>query len=252
MSQAGKRVALVTGAGNGIGRASALAFASRGDAVVVADFDQRAGHETVRQILAAGGEASFVEVDVRSAASIRAMIAATVERHGRLDWAHNNAGIEGRTSGIVSCEEPDWDEVIAVDLKSVWLCMKHEIPAMLANGGGAIVNTSSMAGLAGMGSTPAYVAAKHGVVGLSKMAALEYARQGIRVNAVCPAMIRTAMMERFCAENPGYEDKLSEMHPIGRVGEAREVADAVTWLCSPASSFVTGHAMPIDGGSFAR
>lgn len=244
------KVALVTGAGSGIGRASALAFAGAGAKVAVADVMVEGGHETLSMIRNAGGEAIFVKTDVSKAAEVVALVEAVISTYGRLDCAHNNAGIEGRVSTVVGCDEDDWDRVVSIDLKGVWLCMKYEIPRMSVNGG-AIVNTSSVAGLVGVGSNPAYTASKHGVAGLTKHAALECAKTGIRVNAVCPSAIRTPMIERSIASGHITEERLGS-GPLGRPGTAEEVAAAVLWLCSPHASFITGHVMPVDGGMLAR
>jgi NAD(P)-dependent dehydrogenase (short-subunit alcohol dehydrogenase family) len=246
------RVALVTGAGSGIGRASALAFARAGARVVVADVASSAGEETVRLIAAEGGKARFVHADVSQAAEVEALLRETVAVFGRLDLAHNNAGIESERAATHACSEENWDRTLAVNLKGVWLCMKHEIPEMLRQGGGAIVNSASVAGLVGLVELPAYVASKHGIVGLTRTAALEYAQQGIRVNAVCPGVIRTPMVERFAAANPRAQAELSAVEPIGRIGEPEEVAEAVVWLCSEAASFITGACLPVDGGWVAR
>lgn len=245
------KVALITGGGSGIGRATALAFVREGAKVVVADVVEEGGQETVRLVQAAGGEASFRACDVSDARQVESLIGQVVETHGRLDCAFNNAGIEGAAVRTADYTEADWDRVIAVDLKGVWLCMKHEIQQMLSQGGGAIVNTASAAGLVGSHGMPAYSAAKHGVVGLTKVAALEYARQGIRVNAVCPGVIQTPMVERLIAGHPRLEARLIGGEPIGRAGRPEEIAEAVVWLCSDAASFVTGHPMAVDGGFVA-
>ncbi|PON18712.1 short chain dehydrogenase [Candidatus Entotheonella serta] len=251
-SVAGK-VVLVTGAGSGIGRATALACAREGAQVVVADRVVEAGQETVAMVQQAGGEARFVEVDVTQTASVKAMIAAAVAAYGRIDCAHNNAGIEGVFATTADYPEEDWDRVMAVNLKGVWLCMRAEIPQMLQQGGGAIVNTASLAGLVGAKRMPAYVASKHGVAGLTKTAALEYAKSGIRVNAVCPGVIHTLMVDRmFLSRRPELEGRLAEAEPVGRLGKPEEVAEAVVWLCSDAASFVTGHTMTVDGGMYAQ
>lgn len=251
-SVAGK-VVLVTGAGSGIGRATALACAREGAQVVVADRVVEAGQETVAMVQQAGGEARFVEVDVTQTASVEAMIAAAVAAYGRIDCAHNNAGIEGVFATTADYPEEDWDRVMAVNLKGVWLCMRAEIPQMLQQGGGAIVNTASLAGLVGAKRMPAYVASKHGVAGLTKTAALEYAKSGIRVNAVCPGVIHTSMVDRmFLNRRPELEGRLAKAEPVGRLGKPEEVAEAVVWLCSDAASFVTGHTMTVDGGMSAQ
>jgi NAD(P)-dependent dehydrogenase (short-subunit alcohol dehydrogenase family) len=247
------KAALVTGAGSGIGRATALACAREGAKIVVADRVVEGGEETVSMIKSAGGEATFVPVNVTQAAEVKAMVAAAVSAYGRIDCAHNNAGIEGVFATTADYPEEEWDRVMAVNLKGVWLCMKYEIPQMVQQGGGAIVNTASLAGLVGAKRMPAYVASKHGVAGLTKTAALEYAKSGIRVNAVCPGIIHTSMVDRmFLNRRPDLEDRLAAVEPMGRLGKPEEVAEAVVWLCSDAASFVTGHTMTIDGGIYAE
>lgn len=247
------KVALVTGGGSGIGRASALALAREGARVVVADVAVTGGQETVALITQAGGNATFVPTDVAQASAVEALIATTVATYGRLDCAHNNAGIEGVFATTAEYPEDTWDRVMAINLKGVWLCMKYELPQMLRQGQGAIVNTASIAGLVGASHMPAYVASKHGVAGLTKTAALEYAKAGIRVNAVCPGIIRTPMVERFFVQrSPHAETRLSAVEPVGRLGTPEEVAEAVVWLCSEAASFVTGHTMTVDGGLVAQ
>jgi NAD(P)-dependent dehydrogenase (short-subunit alcohol dehydrogenase family) len=245
------KVALVTGGGSGIGRAAALAFAREGARVAVADVVVDGGEETCRQITAAGGEAIFVPADVSEAAAVEAMVRSTVERYGRLDCALNNAGIGGGLASIIDCEEEAWDRVIAVNLKGVWLCMKYEIPQMLSQRRGAIVNTASVAGLIGSRGFGAYGASKHGVVGLTKIAALEFASAGIRVNAICPGWIRTPMVQPLLDRDPGFEGQISTANPSGRIGRPEEIAETVLWLCSDAASYVTGHAMVADGGLMA-
>lgn len=249
------KVALVTGAGSGIGRATAQAFAREGAAVVVADVADEAAAETVALITADGGTASAVHADVSDPAQAEAMVAAAVSRYGGLDIAHNNAGIEGASASIVDYPIESWQHVIAINLSSVFYGLKHEIPAMLARGGGAIVNTASILGLVGFANAAAYTAAKHGVVGLTKVAALEVSGSGIRVNAVCPGFIETPMiMERGLAAgtNRGAYDQIAALHPAGRLGKAEEVAELVVWLASPAASFVTGGAYTVDGAYTAR
>jgi NAD(P)-dependent dehydrogenase (short-subunit alcohol dehydrogenase family) len=246
------KIALVTGAGSGIGRATALVFAREGAKVVVADVVVDGGEETVRQIKAAGGEAIFTKADMAKAAEVEAMVQKAVATYGRLDCAHNNAGIEGATGRTADYREEDWDRVISINLTGVWFCMKYEIAQMLKQGGGAIVNTASDAGLLGVPQMPAYVASKHGVVGLTKTAALEYAKSGIRVNAVCPGVIKTPMVERITGQRAGRAERMAAAEPVGRMGKPEEIAEAVVWLCSEAASFVTGLPMPVDGGIAAQ
>ncbi len=244
------KVALVTGGSSGIGRASALAFAGRGARVVIGDVAVAGAEETANMIRKLGGEAIAVGCDVSKAQEVQALIEHTVKAYGRLDFAFNNAGIGGDLfTPIANYNEEVFDKVIAINLRGVWLCVKYEIRQMLKQGSGAIVNMSSSAGL--MGSTvagAAYSASKHGVLGLTKTVALEYARQGIRVNAVCPSMIRTPMGDDLLRDDPSRETQLVARLPMGRWGTSEEVAESVIWLCSDASSFVTGHAISVDGG----
>ena len=245
-------VALVTGGSSGIGRAAALAFAREGARVVVASRRVDQSQETVRLIEAAGGEAFFVQADMKKPAEIAALVARAVERFGRLDYAFNNAGIEGDPFvPVAELSQATWDDVIAVNLTGVFLCMKHEIPHLLKTGG-AIVNMASVAGLIGGRVGGAYFASKHGVVGLTRAAAIEYAAQGIRINAVAPAVIRTDMTERAFFHDEALGAQVTAMHPMGRVGQPEEVAEAVIWLCSRRASFTTGHVLPIDGGRLVR
>jgi NAD(P)-dependent dehydrogenase (short-subunit alcohol dehydrogenase family) len=240
------RVALVTGGSSGIGRATAFKFAAEGAKVVVADVNVKGGEETVRLIKEAGGTAIFVKTDVARADEVEALVSKAVAVYGRLDCAFNNAGIsiEGRAHEV---SEEEWDRLMGVNLKGVWLCMKHELIQMLEQGHGAIVNTSSIWGLVGAtGETP-YVASKHGVSGLTKAAALDYAPEGIRVNEVCPGYIETPMTAGTLSD-PAARDRIIARQPFGRVGGPEEVAEAVVWLCSDAASFVTGHSMVVDGG----
>ena len=251
------KVALVTGAGSGIGQASAVAFAREGAKVVVADVVAEGGEKTVRSIRDAGGDAMFVQTDVSKAGEVEGLVNRTVETYGRLDCAHNNAGIQlefegGKARLTAEGIEDHWDRMFDVNLKGIWLCMRYEIPQMLKQQSGTIVNTSSTAGLIGMTGEAAYVASKHGVVGLTKTAALEYARAGVRINAVCPGVIRTPMMESILGDDPELEAQLIEqLEPIGRMGRPEEIAEAVVWLCSDLASFVTGHIMAVDGGLVA-
>jgi NAD(P)-dependent dehydrogenase (short-subunit alcohol dehydrogenase family) len=241
------QIALVTGAGSGIGRACAEAFARSGAGVVVSDADERSGTETASAIREAGGNAVFIPADVSRATDVRLLIENTLSAFGRLDIAHNNAGISSPAVPMADVDEQDFDRVIAVNLKSVWLCMKHEIPVMLRVGGGAIVNTCSALGLVGSALGTAYVAAKHGVAGLTKTAALEYSPHGIRVNAVCPGIIRTQLLKSALSA-PESERQLLALHPIGRLGEPQDVVGAVLWLASAAAGFVTGTLLTVDGG----
>lgn len=248
------KTALVTGGGSGIGRAASVAYANEGARVVVADVNVEGGEETVQQIKEAGGEAILVHADVSRPEDTEAMVAQAVEAFGSLDCAFNNAGISGGRDRLLTADylEDDWDRVISINLKGVWLCMKAEIPQMLKQGGGAIVNTASIAGLTGLQGTVAYVAAKHGVTGLTKATALEYANAGIRVNAVCPGYIHTPLVQGVFDNNEGFEERVASRHPLGRLGEPSEIAQAVVWLSSDAASFVTGHNMPVDGGYMAQ
>ena len=246
------KVGLVTGGGSGIGRATALAFVRKGAKVVVADVAVNDGEETVRLIKENGGNAIFLKCDISKAAEVEAMVNKAVGTYGRLDYAFNNAGILGIMSAIVDYPEEIWNKVLSTNLTGAWLCMKYEIPQMLRQGGGAIVNTASVQGFNGGPGFSAYNASKHGVVGITKTAALEYAKAGIRVNAVCPGVIETSMNERIESEHPEMRSLLLGRHPVGRFGRPNEVAEAVVWLCSEAASFVTGHAMVVDGGFLAQ
>ena len=242
----GKTV-LITGAGNGIGRGTALAFAREGARLVLADIDGTAGEAVREEICAAGGEAFFVRTDVARGTEVQAMVAASVERYGRIDCAFNNAGIEEEHQRLADSDEAMYDRMMGINVKGVWLCMKYQIAQMLGQGGGVIVNTASVAGLIGAPKHAIYAASKHAVVGLTKSAAAEYGKRGIRVNSVCPGVIRTPMLERALRREPDWEQTLLRMHPIGRLGEVDDVAQAVLWLCSDASAFVTGHQLAVDG-----
>ena len=246
------KVALITGAANGIGRATAIAAAREGAKVLVVDAVP-AGEDTVKLIKEAGGEAAFHKCDVTRAAEVEATVAAAVKLFGRLDCAHNNAGIIGKSLHTAEDTEENFDRIIAVDLKGVWLCMKYEILQMLKQGArGAIVNTASAAGLVGSHGQPAYTAAKHGVIGLTKVAALEYARHDIRVNSVCPGVIDTAMVAEMVTGHPRLRDRLIAVEPIRRMGKPEEIGEAVVWLMSDYASFVTGASLPVDGAMTAQ
>jgi NAD(P)-dependent dehydrogenase (short-subunit alcohol dehydrogenase family) len=246
------KVAIVTGVASGIGRAAALIFAREGAKVVAADVTADQGEATVRMVKEAGGEATFVRCDIAKAADVEAMVAAAVKAYGRLDCAYNNAGIIGKIARTAEETEENFDRIIAIDLKGPWLCMKYEILQMLRQRrGGAIVNTASAAGLVASHGMPSYVAAKHGVVGLTKNAAIEYAKAAIRVNAVCPGVVDTPMTQGMIALHPRMASVTSVM-PLARNCRPEEIAEAAAWLCSDAASFVTGHAMAVDGGLTAH
>src|SRR3984957_11161033 len=246
------KVALITGGSSGIGRATALLFGREGAKVAVADYNAEGGEQTVKAIKDAGGVASFHAVDVASPQEVEGLIKKVVDTYGRLASPFNNAGIEGQMALTPDCTIENWNRVIAIDLTSVFLCMKYEIQQMLKNGGGSIVNTASVAGLQGLAAAPAYVAAKHGVAGLTKTAALEFAQKGIRVNAVCPGFIHTPMVDRVLDKGVFSEEQIFAAEPMHRMGKPEEIAEAVLWLCSDASSFVTGLPMPVDGGYVAQ
>jgi len=245
------KVAIVTGGTSGIGRDAAVLFASAGAKVAVAGRRETEGKETVERIRAAGGDAVFVKTDVSHAAEVEALVRKTVEKFGRLDIAFNNAGIEGNWAPLAEMPEENWDRTIDINLKGVWLCLKYEIQQMLRQGaGGAIVNMASIAGLMGSSGAGAYCASKHGIIGLTKTAALENARSGIRINSVCPAAVETPMAERLFGD-PGVEKYILGLHPIGRFGRPMEIAEAVVWMCSERASFMTGQALVLDGGFLA-
>lgn len=244
------KVAIVTGGASGIGKATALAFAKKGAKVIVVDWKENA--ETVDIIKKSGGEALFIKCDVSKLSDVKAMVEKTIATFGRLDYAFNNAGIEGKQGGTQDCSEENFDKTIGVNLKGIWLCMKYEIPEMIKQGKGVIVNCSSVAGLVGFAGLPAYVASKHGVIGLTKTSALECAKLGIRVNAVCPGVIQTPMIDRITGKDKEAIEQFTGLEPVGRFGQPEEIANAVIWMCSDGASFVTGHAMAVDGGFVAQ
>jgi NAD(P)-dependent dehydrogenase (short-subunit alcohol dehydrogenase family) len=251
LNQNGKfvgKVAFVTGAANGIGRATALAFAREGASVVAADIADQGNEETARMVEELGGRALAVRCDVTKAEDVKAALDKTIEAFGRLDVAFNNAGSEQPVTATADLTEHEWDRVVSINLRSVFLCMKYQIPLMLKHGGGTIVNTSSGAGVKGFAGQAAYSAAKHGVIGLTKAAALDYAKSGIRVNAVCPGIIDTPMMQRFTEGTSEGRERGIAQEPVGRMGTPEEIAEAVLWLCSDTTGFVIGHALVIDGG----
>lgn len=247
------KVALVTGAASGIGLATAKAFCREGYATMLADVDEAQGLLSVAECESEGLQCHFVRCDVSDEQDVERLVAATVERFGRLDAAFNNAGIEGAQAPTAVSEAANFDKVVAINMRGVWLCMRAQIRQMLAQtGGGSIVNCSSVAGLIGLPNISAYVASKHGVIGLTRSAALEYAREQIRVNAICPGAIETPMLERYMAGVPGGRQAMEETEPMGRIGSPEEIASAVIWLCSPGAAFTTGQAIAVDGGWTAK
>jgi NAD(P)-dependent dehydrogenase (short-subunit alcohol dehydrogenase family) len=247
------KVALITGAGSGLGAASALAFARKGASIVIADINIAGGEKTVQTIKEAGGQAIFVKADVGNEVEVKGLISRTIDTFGRLDYAHNNAGIEHPPAPLTELSEDAWERVLRVNLKGVWLCLKYEIPQMAKNGGGAIVNTSSVAGLHGTRQHGAYGVSKWGVISLTKTAALENAGAGVRVNAVCPgAMSGTAMWDYLVSFAPEMPDRVPATIPLGRTCKPEEIAQTVVWLCSDEAAYVTGHTMVVDGGSTIR
>lgn len=247
------KIIIVTGGSTGIGRAAALRCAAEGAKVVVADVNTVDAPATVEEIRRAGGTANFIRTDVANGAEVKAMVAETVRTYGRLDGAFNNAGIEGTFTNILKMSEDSFDRTIAVNLRGVWLCLKYQIEQIVSQGtGGSIVSTASVAGLIGTRGASAYCASKHGVVGLTKAVALEFARKRIRVNAVCPGVIRTAMVQRLMDEGGIEEAALRAQEPMDRLGEPREIGDTVAWLLSEEASFITGVALPVDGGYMAQ
>jgi NAD(P)-dependent dehydrogenase (short-subunit alcohol dehydrogenase family) len=246
------KVVVVTGASTGIGRATALAFAREGARVVAADVDDARGEALAVELRAMGGDALYRHCDIARADEVEALMAGAFEHFGRLDCAFNNAGIEGNPAPTADSTIENWDRTIGINLTGTYLCMRAEVPRMLASGGGVIVNNASVAGLVGFAGIPAYTASKHGVVGLTKTTALEYATAGIRVNAVCPGVIQTEMIDRFTAGDATARAALLDTEPVGRLGAPEEIAGAVLWLCSDQASFVTGQAIAVDGGFVAR
>jgi len=248
-----RKVALVTGAGSGIGRATAIAFARAGYTVVLADVGIAAGHAVLDEIKAAGAQAIFIRCDVTDPVDVADMVEQVVTQYGRLDAAFNNAGIEGDSVSTGECSQENWERVLAVNLTGVWLCIRNEVRQMLKqDSGGAIVNCASVAGLTGIAAMPAYVASKHGVVGLTKVAALDYAKDRIRVNAVCPGAIITPMLERVMGDGEEGKQSILANEPVGRLGTPPEIAETVLWLCGEGASFITGQAIAVDGGWTAR
>ena len=252
MTQFSGQVALVTGAASGIGRATALALALAGAAVVVSDITVTTGQETARLIVAGGGQATFIRTNVADEASVANLVRQTVDQYGRLDIAINNAGIAGRSGKVADYPVDDWHRVLAVNLNGVFYCMQHQIPPMLEQEGGVIVNTASIAGLRGYANGSAYSASKHGLIGLTKSAALEYAQNNIRINAVCPVFTRTPLFEQIFELRPDFEEKLVRNIPMRRYGQPEDIAEVIVWLCSSQAGFITGQAIPIDGGLMAR
>ena len=245
------QVALVTGAAAGIGRATALAFAEQGLKVVVVDLEEAGGAACADAIREAAGEAIFIRCDVTQDAQVKAMVQQAVATYGRIDYAFNNAGIEIEQGRLAEGSEAEFDAIMGVNVKGVWLCMKYQLPVMLAQGGGAIVNTASVAGLGAAPKMSIYCASKHAVIGLTKSAAIEYAKKKIRVNAVCPAVIDTDMFRRAYEADPRKAEFAAAMHPVGRIGKVEEIASAVLYLCSDGAAFTTGHALAVDGGATA-
>jgi NAD(P)-dependent dehydrogenase (short-subunit alcohol dehydrogenase family) len=247
-----QKVAIITGGSSGIGRATAVALAKDGVKIAIAARRAKEGEETVRLVNEAGSEGTFVKTDVANEDDVRSLVEKTVKTYGRLDYAFNNAGIEETMTPLVDQTSDIFDQIMNVNVKGVWLCMKHEIPEMIRTGGGAIVNMSSGAGVIGFPQMPIYISSKHAVLGLTKSAALEYAKSGIRINAVAPGGVETDMLKRAHEDNKQFVETLKPMHPIGRIGKPEEIANAVVWLLSDKASFVLGHTLLVDGGAVSR
>ncbi|MEQ1888657.1 MAG: SDR family oxidoreductase [Alphaproteobacteria bacterium] len=246
------KVVIITGAASGIGRATSQIFAREGARVIIADVNEKGGEETLSLINKQGHQGMFVKTDITVETDVKTLIERAINAHGRLDAAYNNAGVEGAQAFTADMPVNEFDKIISANLRGVYLCMKYEIQAMLKSGGGAIVNTASAAGLIGIPGMSAYCASKHGVIGLTKTAALEYAKLGIRVNCVCPGAIDTPMLARVTTADPEILGQLIASEPIGRMGKPSEIGEAAVWLCSDHASFVTGHAMAVDGGLVAQ
>ena len=252
MNEFQDKVAIVTGATSGIGRAAAIAYAREGAKVVVAGRRTKEGEETVRLVQAQGGEGIFVKTDVSKAVQVKELVERTLQKFGRLDIAFNNAGIEQVPLPFLEQDEETFDQVVDINAKGVWLCMKYEIPAMLKTGGGSIVNTASVFGVIGVPGNEIYIASKHAVIGLTKSAAVEFGKQGIRVNAILPGVVDSDMFQRFSGGNPEILAQWTAKHPIGRIGKPEDMAEAAIWLSSSKASFVTGHSLIVDGGYTAQ
>jgi len=247
-----EKVVLITGASSGIGRATALSFGTKGATVIVSDVNEKGGQETLGMLQEAGGQGIWIKCDVSQANDVSHLFDTILKSYDRLDYAFNNAGVEGEEANLAESTEDNWNKVININLKGVWLCMKHEIPIMQKQKQGAIVNCASIAGLVGFQGISTYVASKHGVIGLTKTAALEYAKSNVRINAVCPGVIHTPMVDRLTNNDPKALKDLIQGEPVGRMGKPEEIASAVLWLCSDGASFVTGHALTVDGGWVAQ